>query len=74
MFKIKKLTYVPKTISGNRVVVSEKILSGMITTINQQSEVINQILDHLETENIKLENVSKSVQALAKAINNLKEI
>ena len=73
MIKLEKL--IPKKLHaiGHNVVVSEKTFDIIIQTLNNQTTVINDLIDIVTSQNIKTDELNNDIQKLATAIKTLME-
>lgn len=80
MKKIKKLIPDKISVLGHQVVVSDKQFDLLVSTINLQTTVINELIDaisatdkHLDESDALVKKLQNSVQALANAFKTLEE-
>jgi uncharacterized phage infection (PIP) family protein YhgE len=80
MEKIKKLIPDKISVLGHQVVVSDKQFDLLVSTINLQTTVINELIDaisatdkHLDESDALVKKLQNSVQALANAFKTLEE-
>ena len=81
MPKMEKIHPVTPSIVSNRVVISNKVLSGIVNAVNTLIESNNAIIDKLEsldgdvtTLKTTVHNNQQAVQALAQAVQTLQNI
>jgi hypothetical protein len=71
MDKIKQIKPLAPAVLGHRVIVSDKVFSEIISTINLQTEVINALVTHSAKVDTSIETLENSLKNLANAIRNL---
>lgn len=71
MEQIEKIQPITTTVSGHRVIISDKIFSEIITVINKQTEVINQLIDKTNNNDEAIETLDSSLKELANALRKL---
>lgn len=71
MEKLKKLIPEKIQITGHRVIVSEKAFDSMVTAIDAQNEVINQIIDCLTEINTELGKDKSNIRSIKTSVGKL---